>query len=92
MVQFDALTAIRFGLNSKYTTARSSSALLTGLTYRWSDALTPAVGIRWKQLGEVLLGYDVALNSWRRVVDYRGGWEVNLRYNGFFSKKRRRLK
>lgn len=92
MVQFDVLTAIRLGLDSKYTTARSSSAVLTGLTYRWGDALTPAVGIRWKQLGEALLSYDVTLSSWRRAVDYRGGWEVNLRYDGFFSKKRRRLK
>lgn len=92
VVQFGALAAMGFGLDSRYTTARSSSAVLTGLTYRWGDALTPAVGIRWKQLGEVLLSYDVTLSAWRRAVDYRGGWEINLRYDGFFSEKRRRLK
>lgn len=91
-LQGGALFTYGFGENSRYTTARAKSAVMGGLSYRWGDALTPCLGVCWKRWGEMLLAYDLTLSSWRRAVGYRGGWEVHLRYDGFFSTQRRRLK
>ena len=87
-----AVARIGYGQSSRYTTHQSSSALISGLYLRVAGALTPVVGLRYKQYGEVTLSYDVTISSLKKVVAYRGGWEVHLRYDGFFTDRRRRLK
>lgn len=91
-VSLGALAMVRSGMDSRYTAHLTSSVFMAGVYMRYRDAITPVVGVKYKQFGEVLLGYDVTLTSLRTTNRYRGGWEISLRYDLSLAPGRRRLK
>lgn len=63
-------------------------ALDFGAMYRYADALIPYMGVQFKG---IVLGasYDVNLSSFNAATNYRGGFELSLRYE--FERKKKEL-
>ena len=68
-----------FKEGSRFTGNISESALLFGAHYRFGDAIVASTGM---QLGElfVQLSYDINTSGLTRSTNYRGGFEITLRY------------
>lgn len=81
----------RVGVDSRYTTDKTSSSFYIGAFYRWNDAIVPMMQIEYKRMLTIGLSYDVTISGLRNATRYRGGMEVTLQYIGAFSDKRRKL-
>jgi type IX secretion system PorP/SprF family membrane protein len=79
-------TNIRFRTNAgtKVTGTKTQNAIGIGMYYRVNDALIPMLTF---DLGDYSFGmsYDVNLSGYRAATNYRGGFEISLRYNNLAS-------
>ena len=69
---------------TKFTGTKSQNAIGFGAYYRTKDALIPMLAF---DFGDYSFGlsYDVNLSSYRSASNYRGGFEVSIRYNDLAS-------
>lgn len=77
------------GMNAGFKVAQGSQfegELLTGLWYRVSDALIPAVGYVWEEW-QAILSYDINVSGLSSYSNYRGGIELSLYYRGFVQRE-----
>ncbi len=81
----------RVGVDSRYTTDKTSSSFYIGAFYRWNDAIVPMMQIEYKRLLTIGVSYDVNISHLSAATRYRGGMELTLQYIGAFSDKRRKL-
>lgn len=81
----------RVGMDSRYTTDKTSSSFYIGAFYRWQDAIVPMMQIEYKRMLTIGLSYDVNISNLSDATRYRGGMELTLQYIGAFSDKRRKL-
>ncbi len=81
----------RVGVDSRYTTDKTSSSFYIGAFYRWNDAVVPMMQIEYKRMLTIGVSYDVTVSGLRNANRYRGGMELTLQYIGAFSDKRRKL-
>jgi type IX secretion system PorP/SprF family membrane protein len=81
----------RVGVDSRYTTDKTSSSFYLGAFYRWRDAIVPMMQIEYKRLLTIGVSYDVNISGLSHATRYRGGMELTLQYIGAFSDKRRKL-
>jgi type IX secretion system PorP/SprF family membrane protein len=74
----------RMSAGTKVTGTKTQNAIGFGLYYRKSDALIPMLTF---DAGDYSFGlsYDVNLSGYRSASNYRGGFEVSLRYNSLAS-------
>jgi len=79
----------RFGSDSRYTDIYKSSAIQTGVYYRYADAISPMIGFEWKRVMAISMSYDIPLSKVRRIVGLSGGPEITLVYNGDYGPKRK---
>jgi type IX secretion system PorP/SprF family membrane protein len=81
-----------FGTSSRFTDARTASAILFGCLYRWNDAVIPAMQLDYHRFLSIGFSYDVNISRLRDRTNFQGGMEVALVYHGAFSDDRRKLK
>jgi type IX secretion system PorP/SprF family membrane protein len=81
----------RVGMDSRYTTDKTSSSFYIGAFYRWNDAIVPMMQIEYKRLLTIGVSYDVNISALSSATRYRGGMELTLQYIGTFKDKRRKL-
>lgn len=81
----------RIGVDSRYTTDKTSSSFYLGAFYRWDDAIVPMMQIEYKRMLTIGMSYDVNISSLSTATRYKGGMELTLQYIGAFSDKRRKL-
>lgn len=82
----------RYGLDSKFTTHLTSSAIKAGLLYRVGDAIAPIIGYEYQRTVAAYLSYDLNISSLNSVSNYRGAWEVSIQYKGLLNDNRIKLK
>ena len=99
MKQGGAFTAItgarakyRIGSDSRYTTAKTSSAVTAGIFYRYRDAIIPAIGYEYERKIQLFISYDVVMSSLYDASARRGGWELSLIWSDFYADSRMRLR
>lgn len=75
---------VRTRTGTKVTGNRTQNQLGFGLFYRNKDALIPKI---IAEFGDFAAGlsYDINLSGYRSASNYRGGFEVSLRYNNLAS-------
>lgn len=81
----------RLGVDSRYTTDKTSSAFYIGAMYRWGDAIAPMFQFEYKRRLNIGFSYDVTISALNAVTRYRGGMELTVQYIGLFKDKRMRL-
>lgn len=81
----------RIGVDSRYTTDKTSSSFYLGAFYRWGDAIVPMMQIEYKRMLTIGMSYDVNISRLSDATRYRGGMELTVQYVGAFSDKRRKL-
>lgn len=86
-----ALLHRRIGIDSKYTTDKTSSSFYLGFFYRYGDAVVPTLLVEYKRMLVIGLSYDITISGLRDAARYRGGAELTLQYVGIFKDKRMRL-
>lgn len=86
-----ALLHRRLGVDSKYTTDKTSSSFYLGVFHRYGDAVIPSMLFEFKRKLVIGMSYDVTISNLRDPVSYRGGAELTLQYIGLFADKRRQL-
>lgn len=64
----------------------SGSKIYAGLWYRWGDAISPLVGMEWKNY-RLLVSYDVNISALQTASRSRGGLELSLVHVGVFKKR-----
>jgi type IX secretion system PorP/SprF family membrane protein len=74
----------RTNTGTKTTGQRTQNGIGIGLFYRVNDALIPKFMF---ESGDFAMGvsYDVNLSGYRTASNYRGGFEVSIRYNNLAS-------
>lgn len=87
-----ALLKYRFGMDSKYTTSKTSSMLLVGCHLRYGDALIPSLGYEFQRSFQFLASYDINVSGLNEVSQRRGGMEISLIYLGNKTSQRRKLR
>ncbi|MDG1159942.1 MAG: PorP/SprF family type IX secretion system membrane protein [Flavobacteriales bacterium] len=87
-----ALLKYRFGLDSRYTTSKTSSMLLIGCHLRYGDALIPSVGYEFQRSFQLMMSYDINVSALNEVSQRRGGLEFCLIYTGTTTPSRRKLR
>ena len=87
-----AIGRYRIGMDSRFTNSRTSSGVLAGAMYRYSDALILILGYEFKRMFELNLSYDITLSKLARANNNAGGPEISLAYSGWFTQNRIRVK
>lgn len=90
-INYGALLHRRIGIDSRYTTDKTSSAFYMGVFHRWGDAVIPTLMFEHKRKVIVSASYDLNISPLRSVTRYRGGAEIGLQWIGAFSEKRKVL-
>jgi type IX secretion system PorP/SprF family membrane protein len=81
----------RIGIDSRYTTDKTSSSFYLGVFYRYGDAIIPSMLIEYKRMLVIGVSYDINISALRAATGMRGGMELTLQYVGIFKDKRKRL-
>jgi type IX secretion system PorP/SprF family membrane protein len=90
-INYGALLHRRIGIDSRYTTDKTSSAFYFGAFHRWGDAIVPTFLYEHKRMLAIGLSYDVNISPLRSYTRFRGGAELSIQWIGSFTDKRRRL-
>lgn len=74
----------RMSTGTKVTGEKTQNAFGFGIFYRTKDALVPKIIF---DLGDYSVGmsYDVNVSGYRTASNYKGGFEISLRYNNLAS-------
>ena len=81
-VLFGGLRKITVGESSRYTNAKTASAIYFGALYRWKDAGIVQVMYDHKQMFRIGVSYDVNISRLSVASRRRGGFELTLVYFG----------
>lgn len=87
-----AMAEHTIGTSSRFTDARTGSAFLFGCSYRWNDAVVPAMQLDYHRFLSIGISYDLNISRLRAQSHLQGGMEIALVYHGAFSDQRRKLK
>lgn len=87
-----AVARYRVGADSRFTTARTSNAVLGGVHYRYADAVLIYIGYEYKRQLELGVNYDVTLSNLARQNQRRGGFELTLAWKAWYADQRMRLR
>ena len=90
-INYGALLHRRIGIDSRYTTDKTSSAFYFGAFHRWGDAIVPTFLYEHKRMISIGMSYDVNISPLRSYTRWRGGAELSIQWIGAFTDKRRRL-
>lgn len=82
----------KLGMDSRYTTASTSSFVSAGVHYRWADAVLVMIGYDYHKTYKITFGYDFTIGSVNALNTGRGGWELGLVYTSPVKNTRIRLK
>lgn len=82
----------RVGSDSRYTSARTSSAIEAGIHYRWADAIIAMIGYEYKRMFEAFVAYDFTTSQLQSIERMQGGWEIGLRYSGVYRDSRMKIR
>ena len=63
-----------------------STKLITGLFYRWNDALSPMLGVEYHKM-RLLMNFDVNLSQLSQASKGNGGFEVSIVHTGLWNNK-----
>ena len=85
------MAKIQIGSQSLYTNARTASAILGGVFYRYNDAVIAAVQYSFNQMFMAGVSYDFNVSKFQRASQLKGGFEVTLKYVGAFEVNRQKL-
>ncbi|NQX92170.1 MAG: PorP/SprF family type IX secretion system membrane protein [Flavobacteriales bacterium] len=87
-----SLVKYRFGADSRYTDAKTSSLLIAGASYRYGDAISPILGFEFQRMITAYVSYDLNVSSLQEYTNLQGALEFSIVYKGSLLKTRRRLR
>jgi type IX secretion system PorP/SprF family membrane protein len=91
----EVVTGITFdsqvGLDSRYTTDKTSSSAKAGLFWRYKDAIHPFVGFEYKHFLAATLGWDIRIRKVQAATGFVGGPEISISYLGTFERRRMKV-
>jgi len=90
-INYGALLHRRIGIDSRYTTDKTSSAFYVGAFHRWGDAIVPTFLYEHKRMVSIGMSYDINISPLRAQSRFRGGAELSIQWIGAFRDKRMRL-
>lgn len=79
--QFMAGATYRWEFNNESGTDGDGQSFTAGAFYRHNDAIIPTVNIQWQKVS-VGLSYDVNVSKLRTASEFRGGFELSLKFRG----------
>lgn len=82
----------RVGSDSRYTSARTSSAVIAGVYHRIGDAMIVMLGYEYKRSLEAFVSYDLTTSNLTEISGIRGGWEIGVRWSGTYRETRRKVR
>ncbi|MCH2198978.1 MAG: PorP/SprF family type IX secretion system membrane protein [Flavobacteriales bacterium] len=82
----------RVGADSRFTSARTSNAIIGGIHYRYQDAILVNLGYEYRRQYEIGLSYDFTTSNLARNNQGRGGFEITLSWKGWYVDRRIRVR
>lgn len=79
------------GLDSRYTTDKTSSSAKAGLFWRYKDAIHPFIGFEYKHFLAATLGWDIRIRKVQAATGFVGGPEISISYLGTFERRRMKV-
>ncbi len=81
----------KVGLDSKYTTNKTSSSVKGGVFYRFKDSFHPFIGFEYRHFVAATVGIDIRLRKLPNYTGFVGGPEISISYLGVFERRRMKL-
>lgn len=87
-ITLGGLVARRMGMDSRFTSERTSNAFHLGCFYRVQDAIIPTMQFELKRRLVIGMSYDINVSRLQARTHYQGGFEVGLQWIGAFQDRR----